>query len=47
MSGVIVLKSEELWDKFLSAMQEKINPISFNTWFKPLKLQEFNTKDNK
>ena len=47
MSGVIVLKSEELWDKFLSAMQEKMNPISFNTWFKPLKLQEFNTKDNK
>ena len=47
MSGVIVLKSEELWDKFLSAMQEKMNPISFNTWFKPLKLQELNTKDNK
>ena len=47
MSGVIVLKSEDLWDKFLSAMQEKMNPISFNTWFKPLKLQEFNTKDNK
>ena len=47
MSGVIFLKSEELWDKFLSAMQEKMNPISFNTWFKPLKLQEFNTKDNK
>ena len=47
MSGVIVLKSEELWDKFLSTMQEKMNPISFNTWFKPLKLQEFNTKDNK
>ena len=47
MSGVIILKSEELWDKFLSAMQEKMNPISFNTWFKPLKLQEFNTKDNK
>lgn len=47
MSGVIILKSEELWDKFLSAMQEKMNPISFNTWFKPLKLQELNTKDNK
>ena len=47
MSGVIVLKSEELWDKFLSAMQEKMNPISFNTGFKPLKLQDFNTKDNK
>ena len=47
MSGVIVLKSEELWDKFLSAMQEKMNPISFNPWFKPLKLQELNTKDNK
>lgn len=47
MSGVIVLKSEELWDKFLVAMQEKMNPISFNTWFKPLKLQELNTKDNK
>ena len=47
MSGVIVLKSEELWDKFLSAMQEKMNPISFNTWFKPLKLQELNIKDNK
>ena len=28
-------------------MQEKMNPISFNTWFKPLKLQELNTKDNK
>lgn len=47
MSGVIILKSEELWDKFLSAMQEKMNPISFNTWFKPLKLQELNIKDNK
>lgn len=47
MSGVIILKSEELWDKFLAAMQEKMNPISFNTWFKPLKLQELNTKDNK
>ncbi len=47
MSGVIILKSEELWDKFLSVMQEKMNPISFNTWFKPLKLQELNTKDNK
>lgn len=47
MSGVIILKSEELWDKFLVAMQEKMNPISFNTWFKPLKLQELNTKDNK
>ncbi|MDY5874142.1 MAG: chromosomal replication initiator protein DnaA [Bacilli bacterium] len=41
------MKSEELWDKFLVAMQEKMNPISFNTWFKPLKLQELNTKDNK
>lgn len=47
MSGVIILKSEELWGKFLVAMQEKMNPISFNTWFKPLKLQELNTKDNK
>ena len=47
MSGVIILKSEELWDKFLVAMQEKMNPISFNTWFKPLKLQELNTKDIK
>ena len=47
MSGVIILKSEELWDKFLVAMKEKMNPISFNTWFKPLKLQELNTKDNK
>ena len=47
MSGVIILKYEELWDKFLVAMQEKMNPISFNTWFKPLKLQELNTKDNK
>ena len=47
MSGVIILKSEELWDKFLVVMQEKMNPISFNTWFKPLKLQELNTKDNK
>ena len=47
MSGVIILKSEELWDKFLAVMQEKMNPISFNTWFKPLKLQELNTKDNK
>ena len=24
-----------------------MNPISFNTWFKPLKLQELNTKDSK
>ena len=24
-----------------------MNPISFNTWFKPLKLQELNTKDGK
>mgnify|MGYP004657966567 FL=1 len=47
MSGVIILKSEELWDKFLAVMQEKMNPISFNTWFKPLKLQELNTKDSK
>ena len=47
MSGVIVLKSEDLWNSFLAKLQEKMNPISFNTWFKPLKLQELNTKDGK
>ena len=47
ISGVIILQSQDLWDKFLNILQEKMNPISFNTWFKPLKLQEISKKDNK
>jgi len=47
VSGVIILNSEDVWQKFLSILQEKMNPISFNTWFKPLKLQELDLKNNK
>ena len=41
------MQSQDLWDKFLNILQEKMNPISFNTWFKQLKLQEISKKDNK
>ena len=47
VSGVMILDNQDLWSKFLSLLQQKINPITFNTWFKPLKLHEIDTLKNK
>lgn len=47
VSGVMILKNEDLWSEFLSKLQQKINPITYNTWFKPLKLYELDSLKSK
>ena len=39
----MILEKLDLWSEFLSLLQKKINPITFNTWFKPLKLNLLDT----
>ena len=34
------LNSEEIWAKFLDIIKEKLNPVSFSTWFRDTKLHE-------
>ena len=34
------LNSEEIWGQFLDIIKEKLNPVSFSTWFRDTKLHE-------
>ena len=34
------LNSEEIWAQFLDIIKEKLNPVSFSTWFRDTKLHE-------
>lgn len=43
----MILENEDLWSKLLAILQQKINPITYNTWFKPLKLHELDKLKNK
>ena len=43
----MILEKLDLWSEFLSLLQKKINPITFNTWFKPLKLNLLDTTNCK
>lgn len=43
----MILEKMDLWSNLLSLLQKKINPITFNTWFKPLKLYSIDNKNCK
>ena len=43
--GVIILVDNELWNNFLDKLSGKFADLTFNTWFKPLKLYKID-KDN-
>ena len=43
----MILDKTDLWSNLLSLLQKKINPITFNTWFKPLKLYSIDNKNCK
>lgn len=36
----------KIWDKVLSKIEEDVTPISFDTWFKPLKIRKIDTELN-
>ena len=36
----------KIWDKVLSKIKEDVTPISFETWFKPLKIRKIDTELN-
>src|SRR5574344_1595667 len=42
----MILVNTDLWSNFLAMLNKKITPITYNTWFKPLKLQELDQKNN-
>jgi len=44
-SGVMVLKSDDIWIKVLEIIKKELNPVSFSTWFGETKL--YNIDDNK
>lgn len=35
-----ILNTKDIWDKFLVIIKEKINPVSFNTWFKTISVHK-------
>lgn len=38
--------NNKIWDKVLSKINENVTPISFETWFKPLKIRKIDTELN-
>jgi chromosomal replication initiator protein len=43
----MILVNTDLWSNFLSILSKKMTPITYNTWFKPLKLYSLDQKNNK
>ena len=43
----MILVETDLWSKFLSILSNKINDITYNTWFKPLELYKLDQENNK
>lgn len=39
-------KNKKIWDKVLTIIEDNVTPISFETWFKPLKLRKIDTDLN-
>ncbi|MGM9834655.1 MAG: chromosomal replication initiator protein DnaA [Bacilli bacterium] len=39
------MNTKDIWEKFLEIVKEKINPVSFNTWFKTISIHKI--VDNK
>ncbi len=40
------MNTEGLWEKFLASLEEKVNPMTYNTWFKPLELLKIDNDKN-
>ncbi len=40
------MNTEDLWNDFLAKLEEKINPMTYNTWFKPLELVNIDNDKN-
>ena len=40
------MNTEGLWEKFLASLEEKVNPMTYNTWFKPLELLKIDNEKN-
>jgi chromosomal replication initiator protein len=43
----MILVNTDIWSNFLSILSKKMTPITYNTWFKPLKLYSLDQKNNK
>ena len=43
----MILVETDLWSKFLSILSNNVNDITYNTWFKPLKLYKLDKENNK
>ena len=43
----MILVNTDIWSNFLSILNKKVTPITYNTWFKPLKLYEMDQKNGK
>ena len=43
----MILVGTDLWSKFLSILSNNVNDITYNTWFKPLKLYKLDEENNK
>ena len=42
----MILVETDLWSKFLSILSNNVNDVTFNTWFKPLKLYKLDQENN-
>ena len=42
----MILVETDLWSKFLSILSNNVNDITYNTWFKPLKLYKLDEENN-
>lgn len=38
-----MLNTEDIWNKFLEIVKEKINPVSFSTWFKTISIHKMSS----
>ena len=39
------MDKEKIWEKFLEQINQRVSVVSYNTWFKELKLLTINDKD--
>ena len=39
-------KNKKIWDKVLTKISDNVTDISFETWFKPLKIRRIDTDLN-
>ena len=44
---MILVATDKVWSEFLSILSNKVNPMSYSTWIKPLELYKLDQENNK